>query len=361
MRTWAPFARSLTAGEQRSQFHHVIDIVPTILEAAGIEPPARVNGVAQKPIEGVSMRYSFDDAAAESRRTTQYFEIFGNRAVYHQGWIASCFHGRLPWIRTQRAAPFGEAERWELYHLADDFSQGVDLAEQYPDKLAGLKAVFDAEARKYNVYPLSDATLARALPANRPSLLADRTSVTYYAGHVRIPEPVTLGYTSTSFELRARLQIPPGGANGVVICIGGAMAGWSLYLRDGIPQFAYNYLGHELTTVAAPEPLPEGPVVLGLSFDYDGGGLGKGASASLHVNDTGVAAGRIARTVPFRFSMSGETLDVGTDTGSPVAPYGQEFRFTGRIDRIDVTVRPQPADLAAAIAEAEMRAALAAQ
>ena len=139
------------------------------------------------------------------------------------------------------------------------------------------------------------------------------------------------------------------------------MSGWTLYLHDGIPRFTYNYLGHELTTVAAAEPLPEGPVALGLSFDYDGGGLGKGASASLLVNDTAVAGGRIERTVPFRFSMSGETLDVGVDTGSPVAPYGHAFRFTGRIDRIDVTVSPRPVDLAAAIAEAEMRAALGAQ
>ena len=348
-------------GEQRSQFHHVIDIVPTILDAAGIEAPARVNGVEQKPIEGVSMHYSFDDAAADSRRTTQYFEIFGNRAVYHEGWIASCFHGRLPWIRAQRGTPFGDSERWELYHLADDFSQGVDVAQQYPERLAELKAVFDAEARKYDVYPLSDATLARALPANRPSLLTDRTSVTYYAGQVRIPEPVTLSYTSTSFELRAQVQIPPGGAQGVIICIGGAMGGWTLYVQDNIPAFGYNYLGHELTTVAAAEPLPEGPVALDLSFDYDGGGLGKGASESLLVNDIAVAGGRIERTDPFRFSMSGETLDVGVDTGSPVAPYGHGFRFTGRIDRIDAAVHPQPADLAAAIAEAEMRAAMGAQ
>ena len=349
-----------TAGEQRSQFHHIIDIVPTILDATGVEMPARVNGIEQKPIEGVSMRYSFDDVNADSRRTTQYFEIFGNRAVYHEGWMASCFHGRLPWIRTQ-SHPFGDTEHWELYHLSDDFSQGVDLAAQHPDKLTELRAVFDAEARKYEVYPLSDATLARALPANRPSLLGDRASVTYYANNVRIPEPTTLSYTSTSFELRAQLQIPPGGAKGVVICIGGSMSGWTLYLHDGIPRFTYNYLGHELTTVAAAEPLPEDPVALGLSFDYDGGGLGKGASASLLVNDTAVAGGRIERTVPFRFSMSGETLDVGVDTGSPVAPYGHAFRFTGRIDRIDVTVSPRPVDLAAAIAEAEMRAALGAQ
>ena len=348
------------AGEQRSQFHHVIDLVPTILDIAGIEMPARVNGVEQQPIEGVSMRYSFDDAAAEGRRTTQYFEMFGNRAVYHDGWIAACFHGRLPWIRTE-TAPFGDSERWELYHLDDDFSQGVDLADEHPDTLAELQSVFDAEARRYGVYPLSDAMLARALPTIRPSLLGDRTSVTYFPNQVRIPETATLSYTSTSFEIRARLQIPPGGAQGVVICIGGSMGGWSLYLQDGVPAFAYNYLGHELTTITAPEVLPEGPVALGLSFAYDGGGLGKGASVSLLADDAALTTGRVERTIPFRLCPSGETLDVGVDTGSPVAPYGHAFGFTGRIDRIDVTVSEQPAELAAEIAEAEIRAALAGQ
>lgn len=347
-------------GEQRDQFHHVIDVMPTILEAAGIQPPARVNGVEQKPVEGVSMQYSFDHPDAESRRSTQYFEIFGNRAIYHEGWIASCFHGRLPWVRTGRH-PFGETERWELYNLADDFSQGVDLAVRYPEKLGDLQAVFDSEARKYDVYPLSDATLARALPANRPNLLGDRASVTYYPSHVRIPETSTLTYTSTSFRLRAHVAIPAGGAQGVVICLGGAMGGWSLYLQYGVPMFTYNYLGHEVTTVTAVEPLPEGPAVIGVSFDYDGGGLGKGATVSLLVDERNVAHGRIERTVPFRFSMSGETLDVGTDTGSPVAPYGRAFRFTGGIDRVEAVIDPRPADLAAALAEAEMRSAMGSQ
>ena len=348
------------AGEQRNQFHHVIDIAPTILDAAGIEAPERVNGIEQKPIEGVSLRYSFADADVKSRRTTQYFEIFGNRAVYHEGWIASCFHGRLPWVRTQ-SYPFGDAERWELYHLAQDFSQGVDLAEQHPDKLAELKAIFDVEARKHDVYPISDSTLARALPSNRPSLLAGRTSVTYFADQTRIPESATLPYTSTSFDLQAQLQIPPAGAQGVVICLGGAMSGWTLYLKDSVPVFAYNYLGHEITTIAADEALPEGPALLSLSFNYDGGGLGKGASVTLSVGDAVAATGRIERTVPFRFSMSGETLDVGIDTGSPVAPYGHGFRFTGRIDRIEATVSPTPVDLASVIAEGDVRAALGAQ
>ena len=346
-------------GGQRSQFHHVIDIAPTILDVAGIQAPDRVNGIEQKPIEGVSMRYSFDAPDAESRRTTQYFEIFGNRAVYHEGWMASCFHGRLPWIRTHGGS--FDSERWELYHLADDFSQGVDLAEQYPEKLAELKAVFDAEARKYDVYPISDATLARAVPGNRPNLLGERTSVTYFGNQVRIPEVATISYTSTSFELCARLQIPPEGAQGVIICIGGAMAGWSLYVQEGIPKFTYNYLGHELTTVEGADPLPEGAVALDLLFDYDGGGLGKGGSVSMRVNGAEVATGRVEQTVPFRFSMSGEALNVGVDNGSPVVDYGNDFRFTGRIERIDATVRPKHSDLAAAIAEGEARAAMGSQ
>ncbi|MHA7652464.1 arylsulfatase [Mycobacterium sp. ML4] len=352
--------RIAAAGEQRTQFHHVIDVMPTILEAAGIEMPTRVNGVEQKPVEGVSMHYTFDQPDAESQRTTQYFEIFGNRAIYHRGWIASCFHGRLPWIRTGRH-PFGDAERWELYNLGGDFSQGADLADQYPAKLAELQQIFDAEARRYDVYPLSDTTLGRALPVNRPNLLGDRMSATYYPSHVRIPETATLTYASTSFRLRAQLVIPAGGAQGVVICIGGAMAGWSLYFQYGVPMFTYNYLGHEISTVTATDPLPEGAVSLGLSFDYDGGGLGRGATASLLVNDRAVAHGRVERTVPFRFSMSGETLDVGVDTGSPVARYGHNFRFTGRIDRIEASVDPRPADLAAAVAEVEMRAAMGSQ
>jgi arylsulfatase A-like enzyme len=161
-------------GELRTQFHHVIDLVPTILDAAGVSEPASVNGIDQKPIEGVSMRYSFNDAAAPSTRTTQYFEILGNRAIYHDGWIAACFEGRVPWIRSQ-ALPFGEGhERWELYRISDDFSQDVDIASEYPDKLKELQELFDAEARKHDVYPLNDQTVARAAPQNRPSLLETR-------------------------------------------------------------------------------------------------------------------------------------------------------------------------------------------
>jgi arylsulfatase len=326
-------------GEMRAQFHHVIDLVPTILDAACITEPATVNGVEQKPIEGVSMRYSFDDPAAPSRRTTQYFEILGNRAIYHEGWVAACFHGRPPWVRSQ-AVDFGEGERWELYRVDDDFSQGCDLAAEHPDKLRELRELFDREARAYDVYPLSDQTTLRALPHNRPSLLEGKTRFTLYRDHVRQSEMATVNLKNASFDLRAKLSIPAGGADGVVICQGGNMAGWSLFVKDGIPFYHYNLYGRVLTSIAGTQPLPSGDVELDVRFDYDGGGLGKGGQVHLAVNGTEVASGRVERTVPFLFSMSGETLDVGVDTGAPVGPYPHRFAFTGTIERVDIELRP---------------------
>lgn len=347
-------------GEMRSQFHHIIDIAPTILDVAGIPHPEHVNGIAQQPIEGVSMRYSFDDATAPSTRTTQYFEILGNRAIYHDGWIASCFHGRLPWVRAQ-AVPFGATERWELYNIAEDFSQGVDLAERFPDKLAELQAMFDVEARAYNVYPLNDETTTRALPERRPSLLEGATSTTYFSSHVRVPELSTLNFKNTSFTLTAHVHVPAGDASGVIICQGGSMAGWTLYLRDGIPSYTYNYIGSDITTISATQPLAEGPAMITLSFEYDGGGLGKGGVATLAVDGATVATGRVENTVPFLFSMSGETLDVGVDTGSPVGPYPAEFPFTGSIDRIDVVLIPHDLGHGDAVAHGQLRGALGTQ
>ena len=348
-------------GELRTQFHHVIDLVPTILDAAGIAEPDVVNGIEQKPIEGVSMRYSFDDAAAPSRRTTQYFEILGNRAIYHDGWVAACFHGRLPWVRSQ-AVEFGDDERWELYRIGDDFSQGHDLAAEHPDRLRELKELFDHEARAYDVYPLSDQTTQRALPRNRPSLLEGKTQFTLYRDHVRQPELATVNLKNTSFDLSAKLRIPAGGAEGVVICQGGNMAGWSLYVKDGMPVYHYNLYGRELTSIAGTEPLPTGDVALGIRFDYDGGGLGKGGQVHLTVNGAEVAAGRLERTVPFLFSMSGETLDVGVDTGAPAGPYPHRFPFTGAIERIEISTQPA-LDAAAAeqVRAGERRAAMASQ
>jgi arylsulfatase A-like enzyme len=333
--------RGITArGELRTQFHHVIDLVPTILDAAGIEHPALVNGVEQKPIEGISMRYTFDDGIAPSQRRTQYFEILGNRAIYHDGWVAACFHGRVPWIRSQ-ALPFGEVERWELYRITDDFSQGRDLAAEHPERLAELRALFDQEARRHDVYPLSDQTTKRALPHNRPSLIEDRTRFTLYRDNVRLPELAAVNLKNTSFDLRAHVIVPERGAEGVIICQGGPMAGWSLYVQDGRPTYLYNLFGRELTSVTSSTALPVGAVEVAVRFDYDGGGLGQGGVAHLSVDGAEVALARIERTVPFLFSMSGETLDVGIDTGAPVGPYPDRFPFTGDIARVDIVIRDE--------------------
>ena len=321
--------------------------------------PSTVDGIEQKPIEGVSMAYSFDDGAATSARQTQYFEILGNRALYHEGWIASCFHGRVPWIRSA-AMPFDSPqEMWELYNVNDDFSQGVDLADEFPEKLAELREMFDVEARKYDVFPLSDATVVRVLPYNRPSLVDGVTSFTLYPDSIRLPELASVNMKNTSFDLTAQLEIGPAGAQGVVICQGGSMAGWSLYVTDGRPTYVYNYFGRELTFVASDAVLPEGPVALRVSFDYDGGGLGKGGTATLFVDGAEVARERVEHTVPFVFSMSGETLDVGVDTASSVGPYPASYPFTGgQIDRVVITLRSALSDGdRAALREGQERAA----
>ena len=349
-------------GELRTQFHHVVDLAPTILDAAGIEEPTHVNGVEQKPIEGTSMRYTFDDASAPSRRRTQYFEILGNRAIYHDGWVAACFHGRVPWLRSQ-ALPFGDgAETWELYHVTDDFSQGRDLAAEHPERLRELRELFDQEARRHDVYPLSDQTVTRALPHNRPSLIEGRTRFTLFRDNVRMPELAAVNVKNTSFELRAHVQVPEVGAEGVIICQGGPMAGWSLYVMDGRPTYLYNWFGREMTSLTAPAALPAGSVEVAVAFDYDGGGLGKGGTAPLSVDGTEVAQGRIERTVPFLFSMSGETLDVGIDTCAPVGPYPAHFPFTGSIDRVDIALRPDLDQTARQeVEEGQLRGALRAQ
>jgi arylsulfatase len=327
-------------GGLRSQFHHVIDIMPTILEAAGIRHPDVVNGTPQKPIEGSSMMYSFDNVNSPSPHKTQYFEILGNRAIYHEGWIASCYHGRVPWVRSQPMAFDGPNERWELYNIVEDFSQSEDLADKYPQKLKELRALFDKECRKYNVYPLDDNTTVRGLPGNRPSLLEGRTRFTYYRDNVRMPELAVVNMKNTSFDLTAELDIPRSGVEGVIICQGGNMAGWSLCVANSRPVYYYNWMGHEIYSIESAEPLPAGRVSVKLVFDYDGGGLGKGGAARLMVNERVVAEGRIEKTVPFLFSMSGETLDVGEDTGAPVGPYNPGFAFTGGIRKVEIEIRP---------------------
>ena len=330
--------RIADGGGLRGQFHHVIDLAPTILEAAGVEPPEVVNGIPQWPIEGTSMAYTFDDPGAASHRRTQYFEMLGNRGIYHDGFMASCFHGRVPWVRFAGLPFDGPQERWELYDITDDFSQSRDLANVQPDRLIEMRDLFHAEAQRNGVYPLRDTGTPMGPEGRAPSPLAGVTRAVYGPAHVRMPERSVLNVKNRSFNLTARIDVPGGGAHGVIVCQGGSFNGWSLYLDEsGQPSFHYNLYGHQRTTVAGPESLVPGARTVRLLFDYDGG-FGKGATITLGVDGSVVADGRIEDSVPIMFSMGGETFDVGVDTGSPVGPYPNQFPCTATIHDVTVEV-----------------------
>src|SRR6476660_9160070 len=242
------------AGGIRTQFHHAIDISPTILEAARLPQPAGVNGVKQKPIEGVSMIYSFDDPKATSARHIQYFEMFGNRAVYKDGWIATARHGRLPWVTVGSTGDF-DHDKWELYNLAEDFSESNDVSARYPQKLKELQDDFWVEAKKYDVLPLDDRFSERGDPSLRPSLIAGRTDFAYYPGAAFIPEPSAVNTKNTSHTITATIEVPQGGADGVLVAEGGVGGGFTLYIKDGKPVYEYNYMAHERYKVASSETL----------------------------------------------------------------------------------------------------------
>jgi len=328
-------------GEVRSQWHHVIDIAPTILEAAGVPEPKTVDGVPQTPIEGVSLMYSFNDAQAKDRHTTQYFEIFGNRAIYHDGWLAGTVH-RAPWEPKPRATL--ENDTWELYETAKDFSLANDLAKANPAKLKEMQALFLAEAEKYRVLPLDDRGVERMNPAmaGRPDLMAGRTSLTVYEGMIGMPENVFINTKNRSHTITADVVIPKGGAKGVILAQAGRFGGWSLYLKDGKPTYTYNFLGLQRFTIAAKEAVPAGKAKIRYEFAYDGGGLAKGGVGTIFVNDKKVAEGRIERTQPIMFSAD-EGADVGEDGETPVVEtYGiaAPYRFTGTIERVKIDLGP---------------------
>ncbi len=319
-------------GGLRSQFHHVIDIAPTILAAAGIDWPSHVDGIEQMEVHGTPMNYSFTDADAPSTRTTQYFEILGNRAIYHDGWMASCFHGRVPWIRLAAYEFDGPDERWELYDITDDFSQSRDLSAEYPDKLAELRDLFDRVAGANGVFPLRDAGSPRGGQFRVPRSLGAVRKMTYTTAHVRMPESSVINLKNASYEIGAEIVMPADGfGRGVIACQGGNMAGWSLYLDEtGRPHYLYNWFGHVLTTVSGPNPLEAGAHQLLVHYDHDGG-FAAGGEVALYVDGVEVDRARIERTVPIVFSMSGETFDVGVDTGAPVGPYPHGNRCTAQI------------------------------
>jgi arylsulfatase A-like enzyme len=325
------------AGGIRTQFHHVIDVSPTILEAAHLPQPTEINGVKQKPIEGVSMVYSFDNPKATGTRHVQYFEMLGNRALYKDGWIATARHGRLPWQTLGGSTGDFDGDKWELYNLAEDFTEANDVSAKHPDKLKELQNDFWLEAKKYNVLPLDDRFAERGDPGLRPSLIAGRTDFTYYPG-TRIPEPSAANTKNTSHTITVAVEAPQGGADGVLVAEGGVPGGYTLYVKDGKPVYEYNYFAHERTKITGTEPLPAGLIVIRVDFKYDGG-IGKGGTATLFVNDKKVAEGRIEKTCPSRFGA--ESFDVGMDNGSPVSEaYEGAFPYSGIIKKVQIHIAP---------------------
>jgi len=331
-------------GGLRSQFCHVIDITPTIYEAAGITPPTMMDGVKQKPLDGVSLVYTFDRASAATRHRVQYFEMLGNRAIYKDGWMANTTPLRLPWVTTVGAEPNPDDFKWELYNVNEDFSQSSDLADKQPVKLKELQAAFDVEAKKYNVYPL-DSSFARIDPSTRPSLTRGRSQFTYYPGMIRIPEGSAPDFKNKSWTVAAEITVPESGAEGVLGTIGGRFGGWALLLNGGKPEFVYalsNQPAHKFR-IGSSQPLSVGNHLVRVKFDYDGGGIGKGGTATLFVDEKQVAQGHISRTVMVRFSLD-ETFDVGEDTGTPVVEdYVDKmpYAFTGTLKKLMVVLEPE--------------------
>jgi len=326
--------------EVRSQWHHVIDIAPTILEAAGLPEPKTVNGVAQTPIEGVSLLYSLNDSQAKGRHQTQYFEIFGNRGIYNDGWLAGTVH-KAPWEPKPRADL--ENDTWELYDTRADFSLANDLAKTNPAKLKEMQDLFMTEAVKYSVLPIDDRGIERlnAALVGRPDLMAGRTSLTVYDGMIGMTENVFINIKNRSHTVAADVQIPKGGAKGVILSQAGRFGGWSLYLKDGKPTYTYNFVGLKRSTIAAKNPVPAGKATIRFDFAYDGGGLGKGGTATLFVNGKQVARGRIEQTQAMIFSGD-EGADVGQDGETPVVEtYGinAPYKFTGKINKVTVDVK----------------------
>jgi arylsulfatase len=328
-------ARIKDQGGIRPQFHHVIDLYPTILEAVGVPSPSMLNGVPQQPVEGVSMLYTFADAKAPSQRRTQYFEMLGNRAIYNDGWIAATTPPSPPWAAVGGTVGIFDY-KWELYRISDDFSEANDLAAKEPAKLREMQDLFLVEAARHNVLPLDNSKVERLDTANRPSLTRGRSVFTYYPGQVRIPEGAAPDMKNKSFTIAASLEVPEGGAEGMLITQGGRFAGWGLYVRGGKPVFCYNLAGVELTCVTGREALTPGKHHVELDFAYDGPGLGKGGTASLSVDGKSAGEATLSRTLGFRMSLD-ETLDCGEDTGTPVSEdYRVPFVFTGTIDKVAI-------------------------
>ena len=325
-------------GETRHQFHHVIDIAATVLDVAGLPQPDFVNGQQQMPLHGVSMAYCFDDADAPDARTTQYFEMVGNRGIYHKGWTAVTKH-RTPWVVTGEMVPFDD-DIWELYDTTTDWTQARDLSAEDPDRLHHMQRLFLLEASKYGVFPLDDRAVERfdAAIAGRPALISG-SQQRLFPGMGRLTENSVINLKNQSHTVSAGIELPDDGGEGVIIAQGGAFAGWALYMHEGRLTYCYNLLGIQRTKFASSEPLAGGAHEVRMDFTYDGGGLGKGGDVALYVDDVEVAAGRLEATVPLVFSAD-ETCDLGVDSASPVSDdYTPESsKFNGRIGWVQLDV-----------------------
>jgi len=334
-------ARLKDKGGLRQQFLHVIDIVPTLYDVIGITPPATLNGVEQRPIEGISFAYTFDNANAKGRRTTQYFELVVNRGIYHNGWMASAL-SFPPW-EPNRSGFDPDKQKWELYNVDEDFSQANDLAAANPQKLRELQDLWWVEAAKYHVLPLDWRAVERlnAELMGRPDLAGNRKTFTYYPGQLGLPNDAAPRILNKSWTLTADLEIPDGGAEGMIITHGGLVGGYGLYVRDGKPTFVYNYLSLDRYAIAGQRPLPKGKVQLKVDFAYKGkaGERGQPAAVTMTVNGAKVAEGQLPKTIPLQISL-GEGLDIGMDVGSPVDfTYKLPFRFTGMIDKVTIELK----------------------
>jgi arylsulfatase A-like enzyme len=328
--------RGFTArGEVRTQFHHVIDVAPTVLEAAGLPHPTTVDGVDQHQIEGVSMAYSFDRPSEADRRNTQYFEMFCNRGIYHEGWTAVTRHS-TPWITAQSLPSFDD-DVWELYEPGD-WSQAHDLAVEMSEKLAELQQLWLGEARKHNVLPLDDRRIERfnAELVGRPELVKGNSQL-LFGGMGRLTEHSLVNIKNKSHAVTAEIVVPETGAEGVILAQGGAFAGWSLYTKDGRPKYCYNLLGLQRFKIDGDATIPPGTHQVRMEFAYDGGGPAKGGAVTLYLDGDQVGEGRVEATVPLIFSAD-ETADVGRDTASPVSDDydGESSVFTGKVNWVQI-------------------------
>ena len=322
-------------GEIRTQFHHVIDVAKTILDVAGLPEPAMVNGITQAPFEGVSMAPSFADAKAPETHNIQYFEMFGNRGIYHDGWTAVTKH-RTPW-KADQPPPF-DTDKWELYG-PDDWTQSNDLAAKNPAKLAELQRLWLIEAVKYNVVPLDDRGFERINPdiAGRPQLIRGNTQVLFPG--MRVAESCVLTLKNKSYSVTADVTVPEKGAEGVIITQGGEVGGWALYCKGGKLKYCYNFFGIEYYITEAEQPIPAGKHQVRMEFKYDGGGIAKGGDVTLYYDGKAVGKGRVKQSQPMGYSAD-EACDVGSDTGSPASPeYGPRGnKFTGEIQWVQIDI-----------------------